>query len=197
MARDWQVRSQCFIKFWKLAGLACDNQTSGFLEAVTLAHFVLKHPVKKGETLPMLAVKYGVDVTTLKRMNNIMTDHSLMSRIVVYIPVVSAEAVKGSYVAWEYCRHSCRRFAVLSDCPDKASLQKFGLTADAFPVSTNKLCTLLGKSLRVDDETAKYYMDIADGDIKTAMKYYEQDTAWEQNSSSIRRVGALRGWVES
>lgn len=43
------------------------------------------------------------------------------------------------------------------------------LQLDALEV---KLCQLLGRSLHVDDSTAKFYLDEANGDVKAAMEAF-------------------------
>jgi hypothetical protein len=48
--------------------------------------FAWQHEVQKTDTLPALAVRYMCDVTSLKRMNNMITEHSLHSRHIVYVP---------------------------------------------------------------------------------------------------------------
>ncbi len=55
-------------------------------EYATVKHFVRKHVVCKTDTLAKLAVLHQSDVTTLKRMNNMTTDHVLHSRTYVWIP---------------------------------------------------------------------------------------------------------------
>lgn len=60
------------------------------VQTIALASFVMLHHVQRTDTLQMLAVRYGVDVTTIKRVNNLMSDHSLHSRQHLYIPGGSA-----------------------------------------------------------------------------------------------------------
>jgi LysM repeat protein len=47
---------------------------------------VLEHEVAGGDTLQMLAVRHGVSVPCLKRLNNLMSDHALHSRRQLFIP---------------------------------------------------------------------------------------------------------------
>lgn len=48
--------------------------------------FVRQHQVLRTDTLQMLAVRHGVTVPCLKRVNNLMTDHALHSRTHLFIP---------------------------------------------------------------------------------------------------------------
>lgn len=58
---------------------------------------------------------YGVsDPVALKRINNLMNDHSLHSRQHLYIPV-AVPAVAGCYGRFEFDTISGRQFVVVSD----------------------------------------------------------------------------------
>jgi hypothetical protein len=56
------------------------------LQTASLSSFVRQHVVLRTDTLQMLAVRHGIDVPGLKRVNNLMTDHSLHSRTHLFIP---------------------------------------------------------------------------------------------------------------
>jgi hypothetical protein len=56
------------------------------LQTAGLSSFVRQHVVLRTDTLQMLAVRHGIDVPGLKRVNNLMTDHSLHSRTHLFIP---------------------------------------------------------------------------------------------------------------
>ena len=60
--------------------------TSPHPQAATVSNFAHKHTVQSTETLAQLAVKYGTDVPTIKRVNNMTSDHSLQSRAHIFIP---------------------------------------------------------------------------------------------------------------
>lgn len=51
-----------------------------------LANFYRLHPVIAGESLSTIALKHGTDVSTLRRVNNIISDHTLASRTEIYVP---------------------------------------------------------------------------------------------------------------
>lgn len=45
-----------------------------------------------------------------------------------------------------------------------------------------KMCALLSRSLRIDEESAHYYLEEAGGDMKEAMRMAELDASWEHAS---------------
>lgn len=51
-----------------------------------MTSFVREHVVARTDSLQMLAVRHGVSVPCLKRVNNLMSDHALHSRTQLYIP---------------------------------------------------------------------------------------------------------------
>lgn len=59
-----------------------------------------------------LAVRYGVHPTAIKRVNNMISDHSLHSRLEVYVPVASEADLAGKYVQVGSCPHASRKAAV-------------------------------------------------------------------------------------
>ena len=40
--------------------------------------------------------------------------------------------------------------------------------------------------LRIEESTAKFYLDVAEGNLKDAIALYEQDVAWEQKDKAKR-----------
>eukprot|EP00775_Hariotina_reticulata_P005719 gene5719-5959_t len=58
-----------------------------------------------------------------------------------------------------------------------------------------KLCVLLGRSLHVDESTAKFYLEDAGGDVKAAMEAFAQDLAWEGATPGPIRKVPLQRWI--
>lgn len=58
------------------------------------------------------------------------------------------------------------------------------------PVTTlypgNSACCLVVSGLRIEESTAKFYLDVAEGNLKDAIALYEQDVAWEQKDKAKR-----------
>lgn len=55
-------------------------------QTAAVTSFVREHVVQRADSLQMLAVRHGVSVPCLKRVNNLMSDHALHSRTQLYIP---------------------------------------------------------------------------------------------------------------
>lgn len=55
-------------------------------QRTTIKHFVRKHVVCKSDSLAGLAVRFGTDLATLRRYNNITSDHTLQSRAHLFVP---------------------------------------------------------------------------------------------------------------
>lgn len=169
-----------------------------FLETASLHHFVYRHVVQRADTVQMLAVRHGCDVTALKRLNNLFSDHSLQSRMEVFLPAPSSAALLGQHVEFRYCRACCRDLCVVVASEEAERLreaqkgQAAGAGAAAAdklkdPALALKLCELLARSLHVDSATAMYYLKEAAGDLKAAMAMCEHDLSWECSTRRIRR----------
>lgn len=59
---------------------------SPLLQTAAVTSFVREHVVQRTDSLQMLAVRHGVTVPCLKRVNNLMSDFSLHSRTQLFIP---------------------------------------------------------------------------------------------------------------
>lgn len=68
------------------------------LQTAALCSFVRQHRVQRTDTLQMLAVRHGTDVNTLKRTNNMISDHSMYSRHHLYIPGAAHATARSSAV---------------------------------------------------------------------------------------------------
>eukprot|EP00879_Flechtneria_rotunda_P004941 GHRR01005215.1.p1 GENE.GHRR01005215.1~~GHRR01005215.1.p1 ORF type:complete len:254 (+),score=72.86 GHRR01005215.1:157-918(+) len=210
VASDPQVRRAAFVHHWGLRGCLGKPRQPQFLETATLLCFAYQHMVQHADSLQMLAVRYGTDLPMLKRVNNLMTDHSLHSRTHLFIPVANKQDLVGQVVRFCFCPLSARDFAVLQDLPhgqqqlsnaDRQQQQQqqrqgpCGIKWDqAYKVEAlqAKLCQMLGRSLYIDDATAKFYLEDANGDMKAAMEAFAQDLAWEGTTAGpIRTVPAL------
>ncbi|KAG2435804.1 hypothetical protein HXX76_007000 [Chlamydomonas incerta] len=200
---------------WRLGGLVGEPRNASLLDTATLGHFVSRHEVARGDSPTSLAVRYGVSVTAIKRLNNLISDHSLHSRTAVYIPVPNAACLAGAHVLFEYCRNACRELLVLVGEGEaaaareaaKAAATAGGGAAEGEAESEgsssrvqeasklrDKLVALLGRSLHVDEHTARYYLSEVGWCPKKAIALCEQDLSWESHApgSSRRRRGPIR-----
>uniref|UniRef100_A0A383VBY3 F-box domain-containing protein n=1 Tax=Tetradesmus obliquus TaxID=3088 RepID=A0A383VBY3_TETOB len=216
VASDLQVRKASFIRHWQLLGVHGQPRQLQFFETAALASFVRQHVVLRTDTLQMLAVRHGLDVPGLKRVNNLMTEHSLHSRTHLFIPVASREQLQGQLVSFAFCPLSKRQFAVLRGGLHQQQQQGTGAGAEeehqlhvhsqgqggagqsSFKLEAleAKLCQLLGRSLHVDADTAKFYLGEAGGDIKAAMEAFAQDLAWEGTTPGPIRTAPVQRWIE-
>eukprot|EP00879_Flechtneria_rotunda_P015610 GHRR01016325.1.p1 GENE.GHRR01016325.1~~GHRR01016325.1.p1 ORF type:complete len:226 (+),score=72.59 GHRR01016325.1:157-834(+) len=182
VASDPQVRRAAFVHHWGLRGCLGKPRQPQFLETATLLCFAYQHMVQHADSLQMLAVRY----------------------------VANKQDLVGQVVRFCFCPLSARDFAVLQDLPhgqqqlsnaDRQQQQQqqrqgpCGIKWDqAYKVEAlqAKLCQMLGRSLYIDDATAKFYLEDANGDMKAAMEAFAQDLAWEGTTAGpIRTVPAL------
>jgi len=85
-----------------------------------------------------------------------ISDHSLHSRLEVFVPVAGAEQLEGRHVEIRYCCQAKRDVAVLVEGPAAegcAAACQGGAERQAEALRL-KMSRLLGRSMRVDDETA-------------------------------------------
>ena len=54
--------------------------------------------MSRTDSFQSLAVRYGVTPTAIKRANNMISDHSLFSRLAIFVPVACPEALAGAHV---------------------------------------------------------------------------------------------------
>ncbi|GIM03592.1 hypothetical protein Vretimale_8315 [Volvox reticuliferus] len=85
-ASSTEVRRAAFMQHWRLAGLVGSARNPMILDTAALGHFVRRHVVRRGDTLTGLAVCHGCEVTTIMRLNNLISYHSLHSREDVFLP---------------------------------------------------------------------------------------------------------------
>ncbi|KAJ1422087.1 LysM domain [Sesbania bispinosa] len=53
----------------------------------SLAHSCIQHPISKLDTLPGIAIKYGVEVADIKKMNGLVTDRQMFGLKTLHIPL--------------------------------------------------------------------------------------------------------------
>ena len=80
------AQEEIFRRFWGLRNVLNRPRRSATYLAAELAQFVRQHKCRRWETLASVAVQYGSDVAALRRLNNLMSDDALRSRVRVYVP---------------------------------------------------------------------------------------------------------------
>lgn len=123
-----------------------------------------------------------MQVTDIKRFNNMMSDHGIYSRERLLIPISNPEILLGSTCYIEMDHNAKREVAVFYP--------------EGRPSGTESLANIISKerrsrrilesvrrSLHVDDGTAAYYLSVSEGDPRAAMMEYSEDLRWEQQRS--------------
>ncbi|KAG2494445.1 hypothetical protein HYH03_007497 [Edaphochlamys debaryana] len=208
VASSLEVRRAVFVRQWRLGGLLGEPRSPSFMDSATLSHFVRRHPVCRTDTLPSLAVRHGCAVTAIKRLNNLISDHSLHSRTAVFLPVGSAAELTGAQAAFEYCGIACRELLVLlspEELEQRAARQRAAQRAEggcaegegeggaggglskAQAALRAKLVALLARSLRLEPGAARFYLEEAGWCARQAVELFEQDVRWESVSPGGRR----------
>jgi len=76
-----------FLLQWNISGISGSLPPSPTaFSTCRLSNFYLRHPVVSGESLSSIALKHQTDVSTLRRANNIISDHTLASRSEIFVP---------------------------------------------------------------------------------------------------------------
>jgi hypothetical protein len=136
-------------------------------------------------------------VTTVKRQNNIISDHSIHVRERLLIPVPDATYLEGKDCYVEMDKYSRREVAVLyagGSPGGEKTLQKDALEggrsvkarAQSKERFREKMVETLRKGLKVDDATARYYLAQSGWDLRGAYAAYQVDVAWESQRQSRR-----------
>ncbi|KAL3154183.1 hypothetical protein ABBQ32_013699 [Trebouxia sp. C0010 RCD-2024] len=189
-----EIRRALFRKHWLLADIQDEPRHPGFYLSAGLSNFAWGHRCSRQDTLSGLAVKYGVTPLAIKMTNNLISDQGLQSRDTIYVPVSSHADLCGKRGTFIYDMTACRELVLVTE-PDGSNSSAFPLDAKQ-PVAADqstiaalsrKLSRMLGRGLRIEEGTAKFYLDVAEGNLKDAIALYEQDMAWEQTHKGKRR----------
>ncbi|KAL3139924.1 hypothetical protein ABBQ38_004214 [Trebouxia sp. C0009 RCD-2024] len=194
MHLDTQIRRALFQKHWLLADIQDEPRHPGFYLSAGLSNFAWGHRCSRQDTLSGLAVKYGVTPLAIKMTNNLISDQGLQSRDTIYVPVSSHADLSGKRGAFIYDMTACRELVLVTE-PDGSDSSACALDAKE-PVAADqstiaalsrKLSRMLGRGLRIEEGTAKFYLDVAEGNLKDAIALYEQDMVWERTQKGKRQ----------
>ncbi|KAL6893704.1 hypothetical protein ACP4OV_007802 [Aristida adscensionis] len=181
IASDRAVLEAAFCAPWGVRRVVGEPETRAFWRAASsLGRFALSHAVRRGDTVPGVALKYSVQVTDIKRFNNMMSDHGIYSRERLLIPISNPEILLGSTCYIEMDHNAKREVAVLY--PDGRPGGKAESLANTISAERRRRRILesVRRSLHVDDGTAAYYLSVTDGDPRAAMMEFSEDLRWEQ-----------------
>ena len=121
-----------------------------------------------------------MQVTDIKRFNNMMSDHGIYSRERLLIPISNPGILLGSTCYIEMDHNAKREVAVFY--PEGRSSEKTESLANitASERRSRRILESVRRSLHIDDGTAAYYLSISEGDPRAAMREYSEDLRWEQ-----------------
>ena len=187
---DESVWNECFRLKWGLKDVR--GRPKNKLAFYQNASFVRRYQVQNSDSIASIALKHNLSTSTLARLNNLMSDSGLYCRKEIYLPCSRKEEVSQASVVIMHCKHTLRDYGFLSEENDKgASFEEredqLVPQAKQAPDSkqTELLLSLMARSLKIDDESARYYLEASDYDLKAAMDTYRSDADWE---SSQRRL---------
>ncbi|KVI01727.1 F-box protein At1g55000 [Cynara cardunculus var. scolymus] len=180
VASDREIQVRAFKAPWKLKDVIGKPSSGSFWRDNSLSRFAISHRLVRGDTVASLAVKYTVQVTDIKRLNNMMSDHGIHSRDRLLIPVSTPNILIDGSCYIELDAHSKREVAVLylEGGPDRvvASVSK-KVTSER---GKRRVIDSLRRSMHVDDGTAQYYLSLSNGDPRGAIMEFSEDIRWER-----------------
>ncbi|KAM0901742.1 hypothetical protein ACQ4PT_019775 [Festuca glaucescens] len=180
VASDRAVLEAAFRAPWGVHRVVGEPATRAFWRAASLGRYALSHTVRRGDTVPGIAVKYSVQVTDIKRFNNMMSDHGIYSRERLLIPISDPEILLGSTCYIEMDHNSKREVAVFYPEGHPTGNAESLANAAAAKKRSKRILESVRRSLHVDDGTAEYYLSVTDGDPRAAMMQFSEDLRWEQ-----------------
>ncbi|KAI7746478.1 hypothetical protein M8C21_003294 [Ambrosia artemisiifolia] len=181
VASDRDIQARAFMAPWKLNHLIGNPTSSSFWrDNNSLTRFAISHPLGRGDTVTSLALKYSVQVTDIKRLNNMMSDHGIHSRDRLLIPVNRPDILIGGTCYVELDAHAKREVAVLypQGSPDKMATNVLNKVASER--GKRRLIDSVRRSMHVDDATAQYYLSLSNGDPRGALMEFSEDITWER-----------------
>ncbi|GMH11364.1 hypothetical protein Nepgr_013205 [Nepenthes gracilis] len=182
LASDREIQTAAFKAPWKLKDVVGTPSSRSFWRDNGLNKFAISHRLGRGDTVARLAVKYSVQVTDIKRLNNMLSDHGIHSRDRLLIPISNPDLLIDAVCHIELDRYAKREVAVLY-LEGVCDLQSES-TADRVNSDQGKrrIIESLRRSMRVDDGTAQYYLSISNGDPKAALAEFSDDLGWERQT---------------
>ncbi|KAJ9552522.1 hypothetical protein OSB04_016567 [Centaurea solstitialis] len=182
VASDREIQVRAFKAPWKLKDVIGNPSSGSFWRDNSLSRFAISHRLVRGDTVASLAVKYTVQVTDIKRLNNMMSDHGIHSRDRLLIPVSTPNILIDGLCYIELDAHSKREVAVLylEGGPDRVVT---GLSSKlASERGKRRVIESLRRSMQVDDGTAQYYLSLSNGDPRGAIMEFSEDIRWERQA---------------
>ncbi|KAB1227149.1 hypothetical protein CJ030_MR1G027732 [Morella rubra] len=180
VASDHEIVARAFKAPWKLLDVIGKPVSGGFWRDNGIWKFAISHRLVKGDSLASLAIKYSVQVMDINRLNNMMSDHGIYSRERLLIPISNPDILVNGTCFIELDTYAKREVAVLylEGGPNRNSSHV--LNRMSTEQGKRKVLDSLKRSMQVDDETAKYYLSMSNGDPRAALTEFSEDLRWER-----------------
>lgn len=151
----------------------------------------IKDPLRKGarQMLAVFSILHEtaiscllncMQVTDIKRFNNMMSDHGIYSRERLLIPISNPEILMGSTCYIEMDHNAKREVAIFYPEGRPGGKTESVASIVAAERRSKRILESVRRSLHVDDGTAAYYLSVTEGDPRAAMMEYSEDLRWEQ-----------------
>ncbi|CAN8244724.1 unnamed protein product [Cochlearia groenlandica] len=172
---------------WRITELVGRPVSASFWRDNGIWKFAISHRICRGESVASLAVKYSVQVMDIKRLNNMISDHGIYSRDRLLIPISNPEILANATCYIEVDKYAKREVAVLyleggPKREEEQSVSSVNHMSTLSPHGKRRLVDSLRRSMQVDDETALYYLAIAEGDPRSALSEFSADLTWERHT---------------
>jgi hypothetical protein len=180
VASDREIQTKAFKSPWKLKDVIGNPTSGSFWRDNSIGRFAISHRLIRQDSVASLAVKYSVQVTDIKRLNNMMSDHGIYSRERLLIPISDSNLLVDGICYIEVDTYAKREVAVLylEGGPDKKL--NFLLNKVSSERGKRRVLDSLRRSMQVDDATAQYYLSLSEGDPRAALTEFSDDLRWER-----------------
>ncbi|KAK9861469.1 hypothetical protein WJX84_006095 [Apatococcus fuscideae] len=191
-----QFRHDFFSSKWGLKKSVGEPRKAAYYLGAQLSQFVWQHPTGPSDSLMAVALRYGSDVATLRRLNNLpLSELSVQSRANIYIPVQQRSDLDGKYGHFLYDPIACREFVCVADTEmlEGSTLPRPINGAGGKPRwseedKAKKLSKMMAQALHISEQSARFYYDEAHGDLKAAYQKYDADKEWERTHPFAGKV---------
>ncbi|XP_047336858.1 F-box protein At1g55000 [Impatiens glandulifera] len=185
VASDRELQKSAFKAPWKLKDVVGNPISGSFWRDNSIGRFAISHRLVRGDSVTSLAVRYSVQVVDIKRLNNMMSEHGIYSRMRVLIPVSKPELLIDNTCYIELDGYAKREVAVLyldGSSPDIKLGNNYPSSRVTSEQGRKRIIDSLKRSMQVDDGTAQYYLSISNGDPRAALTEFSEDLGWERRA---------------
>ena len=178
-------RLELFRRRWNLAEVTGEPRSvAAFVDKARVGSFVREHPLGPTDTLASIAIRHGVTPGDVKRANGLLSEFSLHARTSYLIPVASPDDIIGASARLTFHEPSSREVALLSpgdgdgDGDDGVGARN---PADAAKIARRAVVTL-ARIVGADVDTARFYLEEAEGDVRAAHAAFLADKSWDEKT---------------